>query len=104
MAITKQSMSKAATIFGYLVYVLTAILGVYLIFGDTVAMTSTKPSLVQIGGLMLICYAIVECAVTYYNRLPPMQPRTQEQKAVDKAKLRERNDAKSKEMGAGKKK
>lgn len=97
-------MSKAATVFGYSIYVLTSILGSYMILGDITVMTSTKPSLVQIGGLLLICYGLVECGVTYYNRLPPMQPRTQEQITADKSKLRERNDAKSKELIVGKKK
>jgi hypothetical protein len=104
MALDKASMSKWATGFGYGVYALTVVLGVYLIIGDPIALTSTKPSFVQIGGLMLICYGIVEVAVTYYNRLPPMKPRSKEQVAVDKSKMRERNDAKSKDLNVGKQK
>ncbi len=97
MAIDKTTMSKSATIIGYGVYALTILFGVYLIFGDPETLTSTKPSLVQVGGLLLICYGLVEVGVTFYNRLPDIEIKTQDQIAVNKAKLRERNDAKSKE-------
>ncbi len=100
MALDKQSMGKFATVIGYLVYAASTVFGIFLIFTDPTQLYTTKPSMIQLGGLLIICYGIVECAVTFYNRLPPLEVKTAEQVSVDKARLREINDRKSKEKKA----
>jgi hypothetical protein len=98
MGFNKETAGKLATYIGYTVYVLTVIYGAFLIFADpTTLYGEYSPSAIQIGGLLLIAYGIIQVAVTVYNRLPPAVPKTAEQIIVDKSKMRDRNDKKSKE-------
>jgi len=98
MGFNKETAGKLATYIGYTVYVLTVIYGGYLIFADpTTLYGEYSPSAIQIGGLLLIAYGIIQVIVTVYNRLPPVVQKTPEQISIDKSKLRERNDKKSKE-------
>jgi hypothetical protein len=97
MSFNRETISKASTYFGYGVYAATVVFGIYLILGNPAGMTATNPSHIQIAGVLLICYGLVEVAVTSYNRLPPLHVKTDAERAVDKAKIRERNDAKSRE-------
>jgi len=94
----KEAVGKIATYLGYTVYVLTAIYGAFLIVADPITLYgSYSPSAIQVGGLLLIAYGLIQIIVTIYNRLPPTIPKTSEQIAVNKSKMRERNDKKSKE-------
>jgi hypothetical protein len=98
MGLDKAAAGKIATYIGHAVYVLTVIYGGYLIFADPITLYGEySPSAIQIGGLLLIAYGIIQIIVTIYNRLPPTVPKTAEQISVDKSKMRERNDKKSKE-------
>lgn len=98
MSVNKETAGKIATYLGYTVYALTVIYGGYLIFADpTTLYGSYSPSAIQVGGLLLIAYGIIQIVVTIYNRLPEVIPKTSEQVAIDKSKMRERNDKKSKE-------
>ena len=98
MGLDKETAGKIATYLGYTVYVLTVIYGAFLIFADpTTLYGEYSPSAIQIGGLLLIAYGIIQVIVTIYNRIPPTVPKTPEQISVDKSKMRERNDKKSKE-------
>lgn len=97
MGLDKETVGKIATYIGYLVYVLTVIYGAYLLIADPSTLYGYSPSAIQVGGILLIAYGVVQIIVTAYNRLPTAVPKTAEQKAIDKSKMRERNDKKSKE-------
>jgi len=97
MALDKEMINKLATFFGYTVYVISIIFGFYIVFADPVTLMQTKPTLPQLAGLLIICYGIVQCIVTFYNRLPPLEVKTSNQIAINKANLREFNDRKSRE-------
>jgi hypothetical protein len=97
MGFEKEQVNKIASYIGYAVYALTIIYGGYMIFADPTTLYGTSPSVIQIGGLLLIAYGIIQIVVTIYNRLPPAVQKTPEQIAINKSKLRERNDLKSRE-------
>jgi len=97
MALDKEMINKLATFFGYSVYVLTILFGFYVVFADLETIAQTKPTLAQLAGLLLICYGTVQCIVTFYNRLPPLEVKTVDQIAINKVNLRKFNDKKSRE-------
>lgn len=97
MGLDKETVSKIATYIGYSVYVITVIFGAYMIIADPTTLYGYTPSMIQVGGLLLIAYGLIQVVVTAYNRLPPLVHKTSEQVAIDKSKMRDRNDKKSKE-------